>query len=149
MPTRTKSAWRAHCWIFCLSQFGMPTTGLGVKLGICPLLTKPGKDTCICQFSRVFTLAGLSRAKASHRPSRLSLVVFLVVLRHFRSPLDWWVSSASVIVTSVFVSGCSPEFEGVFPAAHNYSVLPVGILCASFYPFKSKMLLIVLNRVLV
>ena len=34
MPTRTKPAWYAHCWMFCLSQFGMPTTGLGVKLGM-------------------------------------------------------------------------------------------------------------------
>ena len=44
----------------------MPTTGLGVELE-CPLaqLTAPGKDTCICQFSRVFSLAGLSRATAS------------------------------------------------------------------------------------
>jgi len=44
----------------------MPTTGLGVELE-CPLaqLTAPGKDTCIWQFSRVFSLAGLSRATAS------------------------------------------------------------------------------------
>jgi len=44
----------------------MPTTGLGVKLGMpTAQLTDPGKDTCICQFSRVFSLAGLSRATAS------------------------------------------------------------------------------------
>jgi len=49
----------------------------------------------------------------------------------------------------VFASSCSPEFEGVFPAARNYRVLPVGILCASFYLSKSRMLLIVLSRVLV
>ena len=55
----------------------------------------------------------------------------------------------SVIGTSVFASSCSPEFEGVFPAARNSGVLPVGILCISIYPFKSKMLLIVLSRVLV
>jgi len=34
MSAWTKPAWYAHCWIFCLSQFGMPTTGLGVKLGM-------------------------------------------------------------------------------------------------------------------
>ena len=34
MPTRTKPAWYAHCWIFCLSQFGKPTTGSGVKPGM-------------------------------------------------------------------------------------------------------------------
>jgi len=33
--------------------------------------------------------------------------------------------------------------------ARNSSVLPVGILCISFYPFKLKILLIVLSRVLV
>jgi len=39
--------------------------------------------------------------------------------------------------------------RGRLPAARNYSVLPVGIFCTSFYPFKSKMLLIVLCRILV
>jgi len=77
-----------------------------------------------------------------HRASHLSLVVFLIALRHSRFPLDRWVSSASVMVTSLFASGCSPEFEGIFPAARNSSGLPVGILCTSFYRFKSKMLFI-------
>jgi len=150
MPTWTKPAWYAPCWIFGLFQFGMPTAGSGVKLGMpTAQLTEPSKDTCIYKFSRAFSLVSLSRAKASHRPSRLSLVIFPVVLRHSRFPLDRWVSSASVIVTSVFVSGCSTEFEGVFSAARNYSVLLVGILCASFYPFKPKILLTVLSRVLV
>jgi len=34
MLTRTKPDWYAHSWIFYLSQFGMPTTVLGVKLGV-------------------------------------------------------------------------------------------------------------------
>jgi len=34
MATWTKAAWYAHCWIFGLFQFGKPTTGLGVKLGM-------------------------------------------------------------------------------------------------------------------
>ena len=57
MPTWTKPAWYAHCWMFCLSQFGMPTTGSGVKLGMpTAQLTGPSKDTGICKFSRVFSL---------------------------------------------------------------------------------------------
>jgi len=117
MPTWTNPAWYAHCWIFCLSQFGMPTTGLGVKLGMhTAQLTERSKDTCKYKLSRAFSLVSLSSAKASHRPACLSLDVFLVALRHFRFPLDRWVSSTSVIMTLVFVSGCSPEFEGVFPA---------------------------------
>jgi len=48
------------------------------------------------------------------------------------------VSSASAIVsftTLMFASSCPPEFEGIFPAARNNGILPVGILYASFYPF--------------
>ena len=112
-------------------------------------LNEPSKDTCIYKFSQAFSLVSLSSAEALHRPYRLSLVVFLVVLRHSRFPLDRRVSSASVIVTSVFASSCSPEFEGVFPTARNYRVLPVGILSTSFHPFKSEMLLIALCRMLV
>jgi len=52
-------------------------------------------------------------------------------------------------MTAVFAPSCSPEFEGVFPAARNDGILTVGIFCTSFYPFKSEMLLIVLGRVLV
>ena len=60
--------------MFCLSQFGMPTTGLGVKLGMpSAQLTDPGKDTGTYKFSRAFSLVSLSRAKASHRPSHFSL----------------------------------------------------------------------------
>jgi len=74
MPTRTKPAWHAYCWMFCLSQLECPLTGLGVELE-CPLaqLTDPGKDTGTYKFSRAFSLVSLSRAKASHRPSRFSL----------------------------------------------------------------------------
>ena len=58
MPTWTKPAWYAPCWMFCLSQFGMPTTGLGVKLGMpSAQLTEPIKDTSIYKFSRAFSLA--------------------------------------------------------------------------------------------
>jgi len=57
MPTWTKPAWYAHCWMFCLRQFVMPTTGLGVKLGLpTAQLTEPSKDTGIYKFSRVFSL---------------------------------------------------------------------------------------------
>jgi len=58
MSTWTEPAWYAHCWMFCLSQFGMPTTGLGVKLGMpTAQLIKPSKDTGIYEFSRAFSLA--------------------------------------------------------------------------------------------
>ena len=48
MPIRTKPAWYAHCWMFCLGQFGMPTTGLGMKLGMpTAQLTERGARTGI------------------------------------------------------------------------------------------------------
>ena len=57
MPTWTKPAWYAHCWMFGLFQFGKPTTGLGVKLGMpTAQRTEPSKDTCIYKFSRIFSL---------------------------------------------------------------------------------------------
>jgi len=66
----------------------MPTVEFLLLSLVCPRLTEPSKDTCIYKFSRAFSLVSLSRAKASHRPSRLSLVVFLVVLRHSRFPFE-------------------------------------------------------------
>jgi len=43
--------------MFCLSQFGMPTTGLGAKLGMpTAQLPEPSKDTGIYKFSHVFSL---------------------------------------------------------------------------------------------
>jgi len=43
--------------MFCLSQFGMPTTGLGVKLGMpTGQLTEHSKDTGMYKISRVFSL---------------------------------------------------------------------------------------------
>jgi len=58
MPTSTNPAWYAHCWIFDLFQFGKPTTGLGVKLGMpTAQLTEPSKDTDIYKFSRVISVA--------------------------------------------------------------------------------------------
>jgi len=57
MPTWTKPAWYAHCWMFGLFQFGKPTTGLGVKLGMpTAQRTEPSKDTGIYKFSRIFSL---------------------------------------------------------------------------------------------
>jgi len=48
MPTWIKPAWHAHCWIFGLFQFGKPTTGLGVKLGMpTAQLTERGARTGI------------------------------------------------------------------------------------------------------
>ena len=61
MPTRTKPAWYAHCWMFCLSQFGMPATGLGVKLGMLTAqLTERGARTGIYTQSRTSSLIGYS-----------------------------------------------------------------------------------------
>ena len=104
----------------------IPTIGLCVELEIpTSQLTKPGKGTGIYELSRVFSLV---ESRTSHG-----------VIRSY-------VSSASAIMTSVFASSCSPEFEGVFPAAGNDDILTVGIFCTSFYPFKSEMLLVVLGR---
>jgi len=53
MPTWTKPAWYARCWIFGLFQFGKPTTGLGVKLGMpTAQLTERGARTGIYTQSR-------------------------------------------------------------------------------------------------
>jgi len=101
MPTRTKSAWYAHCWIFCLSQLECPLTGLGVELE-CPLaqLIHPGKDTGIYKFSRAFSLVSLSHAKASHRPSHFSLATRMTSWNVITSSSDF--SELPVISRYVF-----------------------------------------------
>jgi len=57
MPTWTKPAWYAHCWIFRLFQFDKPTTGLGVKLGMpTAQLTERGASTGVYTQSRTWFL---------------------------------------------------------------------------------------------
>jgi len=102
MPTRTKPAWYAHCWMFCLSQLECPLTGLGVELE-CTLaqLTDPGKDTGLYKFSRAFSLVSLSRAKASHRPSRFSLATRMTSWNVIASSSDF--SELPVISVTFFI----------------------------------------------
>jgi len=102
MLTRTKPDWYAHSWIFYLSQFGMPTTVLGVKFGVpTAQLTGCGKSTGIC-------------TPRSRRDSRLSLVVFLIALRHSRFP-----------------------FKTVVPESPTVCAVIRNIVRSGFYPFES------------
>jgi len=114
----------------------MPITGLGVELE-CPLaqLTDPGKDTGICQFSRLFSLAGLPRATASQvamlgnhasrwlaRTShdvdlavRFLLNVLLLALRHSRFPFETVIPASPIVcavIRNIFRFGFHP-FESV------------------------------------
>jgi len=133
MPTRTKPAWYAHCWMFCLSQFG-----------ICPLLVE------VLSLGYAHCSTDWSWQRHVYMPIFSCIFIGWFVTCHGVTSRDARKSRVSLVSTHVawrrsrcrFFVGCPSRhsrlpFKTVIPESLLVCAVIRNIFRFGFYPFAS------------